>query len=103
MNFKTSLEGDVSKGEEMNEENLKKIADGPVYLLEGNDGMVYGNSQALSREVLRLRETLRTIEKMVVRPVSMTDAESLLGSIERLAANTLHSWGSLGAGHNGIS
>jgi hypothetical protein len=41
------------------------------------------------KEVIRLRETLRTIENMIVRPVSMTDAESLLGSIERLAANTL--------------
>lgn len=43
----------------MTDENLRKIVDGPVYLLEGKDGIIYGNSQAMALEVLRLREALR--------------------------------------------
>lgn len=41
--------------------NLKMIVEGPVYLLEGNDGMIYCNSQWLAKEVLRLRESIRTL------------------------------------------
>lgn len=47
------------------EDRLQKIVEGPVYLLEGNDGMVYGNSQFLALEVRRLRKTLREIQSEV--------------------------------------
>lgn len=51
----------------MSDEYLKKIAEGPVYLLEGNDGMVYGNSQAISKELLRLRECVRELTREAQR------------------------------------
>ncbi len=42
----------------MTDNHLQKIIDGPVYLLKGKDGMVYGNSQAMALEVKGLRAEL---------------------------------------------
>lgn len=42
----------------MTNENVEKIIRGPIFILEGDDGLVYGNSQALAKEVLLLRKLL---------------------------------------------
>lgn len=47
----------------MKNEHLQKIIHGPIYLLEGNDGKVYGNSQWLAKEVFRLREAVKAITR----------------------------------------
>lgn len=57
----------------MTNETLKKIADGPVYLLEGNDGMVHGNSQALALELMRSRAKARVIYQALDQYIKNTE------------------------------
>lgn len=48
----------------MTNEHLKKISEGPIAVLEGKDGLVYGNSQEMSRELLAIKERVAKVEEL---------------------------------------
>ncbi len=74
--------------------HLQKIIDGPVYLLEGNDGRVYGNSQFLAKEVLRLRDAIKELQR---------EAQNAGKNGCCLTEKAIHEWGNAALGEPSLA